>query len=63
MTDNYLKLAMANLDRLYANLPGDLEKSLPAEKDGQTYSFRSYSAKRVSLRRKASPWTVSNHPA
>ena len=42
MTDNYLKLAMANLDRLYANLPGDLEKSLPAEKGGQTYSFRAF---------------------
>ena len=34
MTDNYLKLARANLERLYGNLPEDLEKCLPAEKDG-----------------------------
>lgn len=42
MTDNYLKLAKANLERLYANLPGDLETHLPAEKDGQTYSFAAF---------------------
>jgi len=42
MTDNYLKLARANLERLYGNLPGDLEKCLPAEKDGQTYSFTAF---------------------
>ncbi len=42
MTDNYLKLARANLERLYGNLPGDLEKRLPAEKDGQTYSFTAF---------------------
>lgn len=42
MTDNYLKLATANLERLYANLPGDLETHLPAEKDGQTYSFTAF---------------------
>jgi len=42
MTDNYLKLARANLDRLYGNLPGDLEKHLPADKNGQTYSFTAF---------------------
>lgn len=42
MTDNYLKLARANLERLYGNLPGDLEKTLPAEKDGPTYSFTAF---------------------
>ena len=42
MTDNYLKLARANLERLYGNLPEDLEKCLPAEKDGQTYSFTAF---------------------
>ena len=41
-TDNYLKLARANLNRLYENLPEDLEKHLPAEKDGQTYSFTAF---------------------
>ena len=42
MTDNYLKLARANLERLYGNLPGDLERHLLAEKDGQTYSFTAF---------------------
>ncbi|MCB2146865.1 MAG: DUF3786 domain-containing protein [Deltaproteobacteria bacterium] len=42
MTDNYLKLARANLERLYGNLPGDLEKTLPAEKDGPIYSFTAF---------------------
>ncbi|MFO7716135.1 DUF3786 domain-containing protein [Desulfosarcina sp.] len=42
MTDNYLKLAKANLERLYGNLPGDLETTLPAEKAGQTYAFSAF---------------------
>ena len=42
MTDNYLKLARANLERLYGHLPGDLEKTLPAMKDGTTYSFTAF---------------------
>jgi hypothetical protein len=42
MTDNYLKLARANLERLYETLPGDLEKLLPAEKDGPIYSFTAF---------------------
>jgi len=42
MTDNYLKLAGANLERLYRDMPGDLERRLPAEKDGQTYSFTAF---------------------
>lgn len=42
MTDNYLKLARANLDRLYANLPGDLEERLPGRKNGSAYSFRAF---------------------
>lgn len=41
-TDNYRKLARANLERLYGNLPEDLEKRLPAAKDGQTYSFTAF---------------------
>lgn len=41
-TDNYLKLARANLERLYGNMPGDLERRLPADKDGQTYSFTAF---------------------
>jgi hypothetical protein len=42
MTDNYLKLARANLKRLFGNLPGDLEMTLPAEKAGPTYSFSAF---------------------
>ncbi len=42
MADNYMKQARANLERLYGNLPGDLEKRLPAEKNGQTYSFTAF---------------------
>ena len=42
MADNYLKLARANLERLYGNPPRDLEKHLPAVKDGQTYSFTAF---------------------
>ena len=40
--DNYAKLAKDNLDRLYANLPGNLEKKLPAEKNGPAYSFAAF---------------------
>ena len=42
MTDNYLKLARANLDRLYANLPGDLDEQLPGRKNGSAYSFSAF---------------------
>jgi len=42
MTDNYRKLAMANLERLYGNLPGDLEDRLPGEKNGLAYSFTAF---------------------
>jgi hypothetical protein len=42
MTDNYLKLAGANLERLYANLPGDLEERLPGRKNGSAYSFTAF---------------------
>ncbi len=42
MTDNYLKLARANLERLYANLPGDLEERLPGRKNGSAYSFSAF---------------------
>ena len=42
MTDNYLKLARANLERLYGNLPGDLEGRLPGWKNGSAYSFTAF---------------------
>ena len=40
--DNYTKLAKANLERLFRDKPEDLERRLPAEKDGQTYSFTAF---------------------
>ena len=42
MTDNYLKLARANLERLYGNLPGDMEDRISGEKNGQVYSFLAF---------------------
>ena len=42
MTDNYLKLARANLERLYGNLPDGLEEMLPGRKKGSAYSFAAF---------------------
>lgn len=42
MTDNYLKLARANLERLYSNLPDALERRLPGRKIGPAYSFPAF---------------------
>jgi len=42
MVDNYAKLAKDNLDRLYGNLPGDMEDRLPGEKKGRVYSFAAF---------------------
>lgn len=41
-TDNYLKLAKANLDRLYDNLPDALEERLPGWRNGSAYSFSAF---------------------
>ena len=38
----YVKLAKDNLDRLYGNLPRDLEDRLPGEKKGRVYSFTAF---------------------
>ena len=40
--DNYTKLVMDNLKRLYSNLPEDLEDNLPAGKNGLAYSFTAF---------------------
>jgi len=40
--DNYAKLAKDNLERLYVDLPKDLDKHLPAKKDGKTYAFDAF---------------------
>lgn len=40
--DNYAKLAKDNLDRLYADLPKDLDRRLPAQNDGAIYTFGAF---------------------
>ena len=40
--DNYAKLAKDNLERLYGSLPADLEKNLPADKNGAAYAFMAF---------------------
>lgn len=42
MTDNYAKIVRDNLDRLYQNLPDDLARNLPGEKDGDQYRFDAF---------------------
>jgi len=45
MTDNYAKIVQGNLDRLYADLPDDLAKNLPAEQDGERFIFDAFGEK------------------
>ena len=40
--DNYTQLAKANLDRLFAKLPGDLERRLAGERHGAVFSFTAF---------------------
>jgi len=40
--DNYTRLAKENLQRLYENLPEDLENNLPAEKKGSIFTFTAF---------------------
>jgi len=40
--DNYAKLAKENLERLYGNLPDDLERNLPAEQSGSVFTFPAF---------------------
>ena len=42
MTDNFAKLAAANLERLYAELPPDLANCLPAKQEGNTFTFNAF---------------------
>ena len=42
MRNNYGKITKDNLERLYGNLPGDLENKLPGEKSGLAYSFTAF---------------------
>jgi len=47
MTDNYSKIVQDNLNRLYGNLPKDLSKNLPGEKDGERFIFDAFGEKCV----------------
>lgn len=42
MTDNYTKIVNDNLEKLYATLPEDLAARLPAERDGQAFTFTAF---------------------
>jgi hypothetical protein len=45
MTDNYAKIVQNNLDKLYGNLPKDLEKNLPGNRDGKRFVFNAFGEK------------------
>lgn len=47
MTDNYTKIVQDNLSRLYAELPDDLARNLPAEQDGQRFILDAFGEKCV----------------
>ena len=42
MTDNYTKIALDNLDRLYHHLPKDLARNLPGSQDRDCFAFRAF---------------------
>ena len=42
MIDNYAKIAKANLENLYAALPADLAKNLPARQKGDQFIFEAF---------------------
>lgn len=42
MTDNYTRIMMENLERLYAEMPDDLADRLPAARDGDRFKFNAF---------------------
>jgi hypothetical protein len=42
VVDNYARLTRENLQRLYENLPEDLENNLPADKNGSVFTFPAF---------------------
>jgi len=42
MKDNYAQIAQDNLNRLYNNLPQDLEKNIPCIQDGEEFIFNAF---------------------
>jgi hypothetical protein len=47
MVDNYAKIVQDNLGRLYAELPDDLARNLPAEQEGERFIFDAFGEKCV----------------
>lgn len=45
MTDNYARIVRSNLERLYLNLPPDLDRKLPARQSGERFEFDAFGAK------------------
>jgi uncharacterized protein DUF3786 len=41
-SDNYQKIVTDNLGRLYSSLPEDLEKKLPAKREGHRFIFKAF---------------------
>ncbi|MGD9082689.1 MAG: DUF3786 domain-containing protein [Desulfobacterales bacterium] len=42
MGNNYAKILQGNLKRLYENFPEDLERTLPAERNGDSFLFHAF---------------------
>ncbi len=42
MTDNYAKIVQDNLHQLYGDLPEDLAKNLPGEREGERFVFEAF---------------------
>ncbi len=42
MVDNYAKIVQDNLAKLYQDLPQDLEKKLPGQRDGDRFTFKAF---------------------
>lgn len=42
MSDNYAKLVQDNIDKLYSSLPADLAANLPADREGDSFSFTAF---------------------
>ncbi len=42
MTDNYAKIALNNINRLYHQLPENLAQHLPGKQDGERYVFNAF---------------------
>jgi hypothetical protein len=45
MGDNYAKIVQGNLERLYGTFPENLERTLPAERNGNSFSFHAFGEK------------------